>query len=82
MDGLIAHLKGEISEAPFDIVDSFTVPPVGNMSLSEVKTLWPKKIVSVNLPPHLAHSGRHEVVKLRRQDSPDSPGVQSPGNPR
>ena len=62
-DGLLAHLKEEMAAAPFDIVDSFTVPPVGNMSLTEAKELWPDKIITVNLPPHLAHSSGDEIRK-------------------
>jgi hypothetical protein len=60
-DGLMAHIKAEIAESPFDIIDSLTVPPVGNVSLSQAKQWWPDKLIFVNLPPHLAHSGEKEI---------------------
>jgi hypothetical protein len=60
-DGLFAHLKNQISDSPFDIIDSFTVPPVGNVALREVRELWPDKTPFINLPPHLAHAGVDEL---------------------
>jgi hypothetical protein len=51
-DGLLAHLKEEIAVSPFQIVDSLTVPPSGDVSMSEARTMWPGKIPFVNLPPH------------------------------
>jgi hypothetical protein len=52
-DGRFGHLKDEIADASFDIIDSFTIPPSGDVSLTEAKVLWPSKIISVNIPPHL-----------------------------
>ncbi len=63
-DGLLKRLSHEIADAPFSIVDSFTVPPSGDLSLAEAKASWPGKIPFVNLPPHLAWSSPEE---LRRE---------------
>lgn len=60
-DGLLGHLKEEIGGAPFQVVDSFTVPPSGDVSLTEARKLWPGKILFVNLPPHLAWKSRDEL---------------------
>jgi len=49
-------------EGSFDIIDSFTVPPVGNVSISEAREFFPGKQIFVNLPPHLAWA---EVDELR-----------------
>ncbi len=62
-DGLMATLKNEMAEAPFDIIDSFTIPPVGDVTLTEAKRLWPDKLIFINLPPHLAHSNKAEIRK-------------------
>lgn len=53
MDGLLRHLKKDISQAPLGVIESFTVPPVGNISLAEAKSSWPDKILFVNCPPHV-----------------------------
>ena len=62
-DGLFGHLKNEIAESPIDIIDSFTVPPTGNVSLTEARQLWPNKIPYVNLPPHLAHAPTETIFQ-------------------
>lgn len=61
-DGLLRHLANEIHESSIDIVDSFTVPPIGNISLTEAKEFFPEKTLSVNLPPHLAYASREELL--------------------
>lgn len=53
-DGRFGHLKKEIREAPFTVVESLTMPPVGDVSLTEAKLAWPDKILFINTPPHLA----------------------------
>jgi hypothetical protein len=60
-DGLLSQLRVEIASAPFQVVDSFTVPPSGDLDLAEVKAFWPGKIPFVNLPPHLAWSSPEEL---------------------
>lgn len=60
-DGLIGHLRKEIAAAPFDIVDSFTIPPCGNWSLSDFKSECPNKLLFINLPPHLAYAEMNEL---------------------
>jgi hypothetical protein len=66
-DGLFAHLKKEIAEAPFQVLDSFTIPPVGNVSLRQAKQWWPDKIPFVNLPPHLAYADREALREAYAQ---------------
>jgi hypothetical protein len=53
-DGLLSHLSREIGEASFAVLDSFTVPPVGDMTITQARAAWPGKRLSINLPPHLA----------------------------
>jgi uroporphyrinogen-III decarboxylase len=63
MDGRFGSLRKEVADAPFKVVDSFTVPPTGDISLTEAKALWPDKILFVNAPPHLAWAEPEEVRK-------------------
>jgi hypothetical protein len=55
-DGLLSHIADEIAEASFSVVDSFTVPPVGDVTITEARKKWPGKRLSINLPPHLAYA--------------------------
>jgi hypothetical protein len=60
-DGLLRHLRKELHEASFDILDSLTVPPTGNISLAEAREYFPEKVLAVNLPPHLAFASMDEL---------------------
>ncbi len=63
LDGLIKHIAHDIEDSAFDIVDSFTVPPTGNVSISEAKEQMPSKQLFINLPPHLAQASVDELRK-------------------
>jgi len=63
MDGNLASLKDEIAETPCRMIESFTVPPAGNVSLSEARNDWPGKLISMNCPPHLHWAEPKEVRK-------------------
>ena len=60
-DGRFRHLKTAIQNSTFDVIDSFTVPPVGDVSISEAKAFFPNKRIFVNLPPHLAWADTAEL---------------------
>jgi hypothetical protein len=53
MDGRLRHLRREIADSPIQVIESFTVPPVGDVSLTEVRKDFPGKIVCMNCAPHL-----------------------------
>lgn len=61
MDGRFGHLKKEIGESCLKIIESITVPPVGDVSLAEAKSLWPDKILFVNCPPHVNNAAPEKV---------------------
>jgi hypothetical protein len=48
MDGRLGFLKPIIAEAPFDIVEALTPPPVGDVSVSEAREAWPDKALWLN----------------------------------
>ncbi len=63
MDGRLGHLKEEIASSPLELIESFTVPPIGDISLSEAREKWPGRILFVNCPPHLNRSSPDEIRK-------------------
>jgi hypothetical protein len=63
MDGRLGHLRKEIAEAPINVVESFAVPPTGDISLTEVKKIWPDKLIFMNTANHLAWAKPEEVRK-------------------
>ena len=61
MDGRFGHLKKEIAEASFKVIESYTVPPVGDVPLGEGRRMWPDKYLFVNTPPHLNFAEPEEI---------------------
>jgi hypothetical protein len=61
MDGRLAHLKNCIASSPVQLIDSLTVPPVGNVPLTEVREAWPTKIIFINCPPHFSFQSQEDV---------------------
>lgn len=61
-DGRLASCKELIAGAPIDLIESFTTPPEGDMSLVEAREIWPDKLLWSNinvanyyLPPEQLH---------------------------
>lgn len=48
MDGRLQSLTEEIGEAKFDIVEAFTPPPMGDVSVREARIAWPGKALWIN----------------------------------
>ena len=61
MDGRLAHIKKSIAASPIQLIESLTVPPVGNVSLSEARAAWPEKVIFITCPPHFAYLTPEDV---------------------
>lgn len=61
MDGRLGNLRKEIAETPIDIIESYTVPPTGDISLAEARAIWPDKMIFMNTASHLAWAEPGEV---------------------
>lgn len=60
-DGLLHHLKDQIAKAPFEVIDSLTAPPSGDVPLADARKEWPGKIAFINIPPHLVYKEDSEL---------------------
>lgn len=48
-DGKLAVVKDLVARAPLDLIESFTPPPEGDMSLAEARAAWPDKLIWSNV---------------------------------
>jgi hypothetical protein len=48
-DGQLASCKHLIAKAPIDLIESFTPPPEGDMTLAEARQVWPDKFLWSNI---------------------------------
>ncbi len=78
-DGKIASCKDQVATAPIDIIESFTTPPEGDMTLNEARAAWGSKRIWSNinvsdyaLEPTLL---RQRVLDAVQQAAPDGKGL-------
>ncbi|MFC2159186.1 hypothetical protein ACFLQS_00510 [Actinomycetota bacterium] len=57
MDGMLDPIKDLIGKTKLDIIEAFTPPPMGDLSVAEALELWPEKIVWVNFPASVIAAG-------------------------
>ena len=48
MDGKLMYLKDLISKMNLDVVEAFTPPPMGDLSLAEARSAWKRKVKSLS----------------------------------
>jgi len=63
MDGKLMHLKDLISRMSIDVVEAFTPPPMGDLSLVEARAAWKKKVISLNFPESVFLEGSEAIKK-------------------
>ncbi|MEM3449697.1 MAG: uroporphyrinogen decarboxylase family protein, partial [Nitrososphaerota archaeon] len=64
MDGRLKNLASLIREAEIDFVEAFTPPPMGDLTIGEVKRMWGEKIVTwINFPSTVCLFGYEEVKR-------------------
>jgi len=49
-DGINRPIARNIAQTPLDIIEAFTPPPMCDMSVAEACTVWPDKVLSLNVP--------------------------------
>lgn len=78
-DGKIASCKDLVAEAPIDMIESFTTPPEGDMTLREARTAWPDKLIwsNINVAAYdLAPAAlRQKVLSSVEDGAPDGRGL-------
>jgi hypothetical protein len=63
-DGQLRSCRNEIRRAPFDVIESLTPPPDGDMTLTEARAAWPAKRFWSNLNVSLYQLPPAELRKV------------------
>jgi len=63
MDGALMLLKALIAETAIDVIEAFTPPPLGDLSLAEARNAWKGKRIWVNFPENIFLMGAEETVR-------------------
>ena len=74
MDGRLKDLSEIIARSEVDIVEAFTPPPMGDLSLKEALTVWKRKVIWMNFPSSVyilgADDARMHLLQLLREAVP------------
>ncbi len=64
MDGILRPIRDSIAQTPLPVIEAFTPPPDGNLSVAEAAEAWPEKALWLNYPSsvHLREPERIEQV--------------------
>lgn len=62
-DGDNVPLKDCISEVGLDIIEAFTPPPMGPMTVAEARQAWPDKVLSINIPGNIFAESAEVIEK-------------------
>lgn len=66
-DGANAPIQENIARTDIDIIEAFTPPPMGQMTVAQARAAWPEKAVSLNFPGNLFTSPDDEIEAYTRQ---------------
>jgi hypothetical protein len=66
-DGSNRPLKECIAGAPLDVIEAFTPPPMGDMTVAEARQAWPDKVLSLNIPGNLFGQPAEVIERHVRQ---------------
>ncbi len=66
MDGSLKLLVGLIAKTDLDIIEAFTPPPLGDLSLSEARRMWKHKIIWANFPSSVSWNTKEEITLYMR----------------
>lgn len=66
-DGDNLAIKDCIAATDIDVIEAFTPPPMGPMTVAEARDAWPDKTVSLNFPGNLFSCPEDEIARYTAQ---------------
>ena len=60
-DGDYTHLMDQIQNSRFSVVEAFTPPPMGNVSVAQARAAWPDTTISINVPGTLFSQSKNNI---------------------
>ena len=76
MDGRLKNIADLIAKTRIDAIESFTPPPIGDLTIEEARKKWKDKVIWANFPEPVSLQGQGAVRKKVREMLKDA----APGN--
>jgi len=67
MDGILGPIADAVAQTPLPVIEAFTPPPDGNLSVREARECWPDKTLWLNFPSSV-HLAPTEEIKRVTED--------------
>ncbi len=67
MDGMLGNIAGCIAQTDLPVIEAFTPPPDGNLSVEEARECWPAKSLWLNFPSSVHLAPRDEITRVTEQ---------------
>lgn len=67
MDGMLRQIGDEIAATPLPVIEAFTPPPDGNLSVADAVTAWPGKTLWLNFPSSVHLCEPEEIKRVTRE---------------
>ncbi len=67
MDGFLGQISSAIDATDVAVIEAFTPPPDGNLSVAEAFAAWPEKRLSLNFPSSVHLSAPAEIKRVTRE---------------
>lgn len=64
MDGMLRQIAESIAATPLPLMEAFTPPPDGNLSVREARARWPEKALWLNFPSSVHLSPPEEIMRV------------------
>lgn len=66
-DGSIRPLVDLLARIDIPIIEAFTPPPMGDLTVADAKAAWPGKVIWVNFPGNLFHESAETIYSYTMQ---------------
>ncbi len=67
MDGMLRPIRDDIAATPLPVIEAFTPPPDGNLSVAEAAAAWPAKALWLNFPSSVHLCEPDEIMRTTRE---------------
>ena len=64
MDGILRQIAEDIGRTGLPVIEAFTPPPDGNLSVADARRLWPDKALWLNFPSSVHLSPPEEIKRV------------------
>lgn len=67
MDGMLRQIADVVAQTDLPVIEAFTPPPDGNLSVKEARKRWPQKTLWLNFPSSIHLSPPDDITRMTHE---------------